>query len=766
MNKLENFFSSFDLIPNLIVILEKNGNIEFVNKFGLKLLGYKEEELFNKNWFDMCIPKYIRTKMKKTFANILAGDVKKYEYFENEIITKFGKKLLIAWHNSYLNDPSGKILKILSSGLDITKQRKVEESLKIKNIFFNEAQSSNSISDTNGIILDANPAFLKYTGFSKKEEVIGKHVSKFFYYSGDSKKLLRLLAKTGRWSGKIIAKRKNGSKFLIYGAIACLRNNEGKLIGYQSSMYDITEQEKYAEDLRKSEELFRGTFEKSGVPKVMLSPEGKFIRVNNAFVRLLGYSFEELKKKDFKDITYSEDLKISQDSIKILLSGKSNFYHFEKRYIHKSGRIIWVDISTTLIRDKEGRPLYFITNAIDISKQKKAEVEIKKYKNNLELLVKSRTLELEKQKTFFNSIVENIPDMIFVKDAKDLKFELFNKAGEKLLGQNRKTLFGKNDYDFFPKKQADFFTGKDREVLENKRLLDIPEEPIKTPSGERILHTKKIPILNKDGNPEFLLGISEDITQKKVSEENLKKAYEKLMELDKMKNQFLAFTSHELKTPLTPILIQAQMLREGDMGQLSEEQKISLDLIVRNMRNLNQLIGDVLDVATIQNNSLKIIMEKFNINSIILESIENMQPFANEKKIKIESKFDKISEFYFDPRRIKQVMENLLSNAIKFSHEKGKISVFSEVRANQVLISVRDNGVGITQENQDKIFQPFVQIVPSYQKKQHGTGLGLAICKGILEAHGGKISVKSQYEKGSEFFFTLPIRTKPLEKFK
>ena len=124
---------------------------------------------------------------------------------------------------------------------------------------------------------------------------------------------------------------------------------------------------------------------------------------------------------------------------------------------------------------------------------------------------------------FLESIVENIPMMVFVKDAVDLRFVLFNRAGEKLLGWDRETLIGKNDYDFFPKEQADFFTTKDREVLSGRSVVDIPEEPINTRDiGVRYLHTWKIPVCDREtGVPRYLLGISEDITERKSAEEEL-----------------------------------------------------------------------------------------------------------------------------------------------------------------------------------------------------------------------------------------------------
>src|SRR5215831_11988341 len=127
--------------------------------------------------------------------------------------------------------------------------------------------------------------------------------------------------------------------------------------------------------------------------------------------------------------------------------------------------------------------------------------------------------ELAEANAFLDAIVENIPDMIFVKRAEDHMFVRFNRAGEELLGWPRAELLGKTDHDFYPKQEADFFHEKDRETLRNKVLVDIPEEPIHTRAhGLRWLHTKKVPILDERGEPKYLLGISEDITARKTSE--------------------------------------------------------------------------------------------------------------------------------------------------------------------------------------------------------------------------------------------------------
>ncbi|PKP52628.1 MAG: hypothetical protein CVT92_07805 [Bacteroidetes bacterium HGW-Bacteroidetes-1] len=139
--------------------------------------------------------------------------------------------------------------------------------------------------------------------------------------------------------------------------------------------------------------------------------------------------------------------------------------------------------------------------------------------------------ELIRTNASLDSIIENIPNMLFIKEAAELRYVRFNRAGEELLGYSNTELVGKNDYDFFPKEQADFFIKKDREVLKNKVLLNIPEETIQTKhKGIRVLHTRKVPVLNAKGEPEFLLGISEDITERKRTEEAL---ITKMRELEK-----------------------------------------------------------------------------------------------------------------------------------------------------------------------------------------------------------------------------------------
>jgi PAS domain S-box-containing protein len=231
---------------------------------------------------------------------------------------------------------------------------------------------------------------------------------------------------------------------------------------------------------------------------------------NKACEKIFGYSTEDLLGK-----ISSEAFKVDPKSEKV---GKNTASTLEKTgnseaeiiYLTKTGEPVPVLISASEMKDKNGARAGYFVIFKDIRERIKHEQQIEQTNN------------------FLNAILENIPNMVFVKDAKDFRFVRFNKAGEELLGYSKADLIGKNDYDFFPKEQADFFTAKDQEVLDQGKLLDIKEEPVNTlHKGERWLHTKKLPVIGEDGKPIFLMGISEDITEQKQIEKSLRESEER-----------------------------------------------------------------------------------------------------------------------------------------------------------------------------------------------------------------------------------------------
>jgi len=302
--------------------------------------------------------------------------------------------------------------------------------------------------------------------------------------------------------------------------------------------------------LRESEKRFRTIFDQAPLGMAVIdSITGQFRRINRTYCDIVGYSHKEMLARTFQNITHPDDLQADLDNMQRLLEGRIHTFQMEKRYIRKDGAIVWVNLTCVpLWWDFETEGRFHIAMVEDITERKRAEMEIQHTQN------------------FLGSIVENIPDMIFVKEAENLRFVQFNKAGEDLLGHNRQNLIGRNDYDFFPKEEADFFTAKDRAVLKNKQLLDIPEEPIETKHrGRRILHTKKIPILDGEGRPQYLLGISEDITERKRAEE----VREQLVsELAESRNRFEMFFRQ------TPSAIAITTVREGRFLDVNKQAEV------------------------------------------------------------------------------------------------------------------------------------------------------------------------------------------------
>lgn len=278
---------------------------------------------------------------------------------------------------------------------DLTERKKAEEELLLKNYVFQSSIAANAIADERGYVTHVNDAYTRMWGYERNDESIGKTINVFFYVEQDAESVLQSLNTVGQWEGDFLAKRKDGSTFTSRCLATVVRDMTGKQIGYQFAHLNVTEERNIQVSLRESEERFRVIFERSTVGKSLTAPNGKLLKINPSFATMLGYTIEEMQELDFAHITYPEDIAESKECVRSLLENEKTSYRMEKRYLHKTGGLIWTDVSTTLLKNGEGEPLYFITSIIDISKQKQAEQDLKKYSENLEEMINERTRELE-----------------------------------------------------------------------------------------------------------------------------------------------------------------------------------------------------------------------------------------------------------------------------------------------------------------------------------------------------------------------------------
>jgi PAS domain S-box-containing protein len=358
--------------------------------------------------------------------------------------------------------------------------------------------------------------------------------------------------------------------------------------------------------------------------------------------------------------------------------------------------------------------------------------------------------ELEASR-FLDAVIENIPHMVFVKDAAELKFVRFNRAGEELIGVPRAELIGKSDHDFFPPDEANFFIEKDRETLAAMTMVEIPEEPIQTASGERWLHTKKVPIVDANGTPRYLLGISEDITDRKAAISALAEAKDKAEAANRELEAFSYSVAHDLRAPLRAIDGFAQALIEDYSHRLDIIGQRHLERIRAAAQRMAALIDDLLRLSRVTRHEQK--REVVNLSSvarIAMAQIERADP-QRIVDVVIEDDITVLA----DPKLLAIVFDNLFGNAWKFTAKvkHPRIELGTVRDSGETVFFVRDNGAGFDMAYQNKLFGVFQRLHPAHEFS--GTGIGLATVKRIIERHGGRVWAEGAVGKGATFFFTL-----------
>ena len=228
---------------------------------------------------------------------------------------------------------------------------------------------------------------------------------------------------------------------------------------------------------------------------------------------------------------------------------------------------------------------------------------------------------------------------------------------------------------------------------------------------------------------------------------------------NKHKSEFLANMSHELRTPLNAIIGFSEVLSERMFGEINEKQAEYLRDIHESGRHLLSLINDILDLSKIEAGRMELDLSRFHLPTALSNAMTLIRERAQRHGIALGLNIDpRLGDFQADERKLKQVLVNLLSNAVKFTPEGGRIDVSAKLEEGHAQIAVRDSGIGISAEDQERLFEEFRQVGSDRARKAQGTGLGLALTKKFVELHGGRIRVESAPGKGSTFAFTLPVR--------
>lgn len=578
-----------------------------------------------------------------------------------------------------------------------------------------------------GVITSWNPAAERIFGYTE-HEAVGRHITLIAppELHDEEQELINRIKQGERINHfETTRVRKDGERVNISLTISPIKNSAGEVIGASKIARDITEQKKGEE----KQAMLASIVGSSDDIIISKDLNGTITSWNKTAEKLLGYTAEEAIGKHITMII-PDHLLDEEDMIISRVKSGRRIEHFETMRQRKDGTLINLSITVSPIKDATGRIVGASKIARDISGQKKAE----------------------ERQALLAAIVDSSDDIIVSKNLNGI-ITSWNKAAERVFGYSEEEMLGQSIMKIIP---------ADRTHEENLIISKIKK-------GESIDHFETIrqgkkgkkipvsitvsPIRERNG---LIIGaskIARDITDRIEIERKLKRQTERLQQLNRAKDEFISMASHELKTPLTSITAYLQLLQRN---LKSEVDKVYVDKTLTFVSKLTRLVSDLLDVSKIQAGKLQLNYTTFNMEHLLDECIESMRHTSKTHEVIREGEPANIG-ITGDRQRIEQVLMNYLTNAIKYSPKADRVIVSTKVTDTDVTVGVKDFGIGIPPEEQEKVFSRFYR-VEGLNPGITGLGIGLYISAEIVLRHNGKVWVESEEGLGSTFYFSIPLR--------
>jgi PAS domain S-box-containing protein len=530
---------------------------------------------------------------------------------------------------------------------------------------------------------------------------------------------------------------------LIVGLVVLAYQVRTASLRAQQKKLELRVAERTAE-LKQAEEKYRGIFEEAIVGIFQTTPEGRFLSVNPALARMLGYDSPEGMLASLRGVVsnlYVDPAR--RQEFKRLMNERGVVKRFEFRVHGREGREFWISENARAICDTAGTVLYYVGSMEDITERRRAE----------EALLAERQL--------LRTLIDNMPDYIYVKDAAS-RYLVANRHLAEVIGlKGPEALIGKTDFDFFPKELAAAYFSDEQAIIQSGQALVNHEEKTTAAAGnERWLLTTKVPLRDNSGKVVGIIGMGHDITHRKEAEREAQKAREAAEAANRAKSEFLANMSHEIRTPLNGIVGMTDLALDTE---LTPEQQEYLDTVKLSADTLLTVINDILDFSKIEAGKIDLEVSDFDLRDSLESALKTVAVRADEKGLELlcDVAPDVPEQVRGDSTRLRQVLLNLVGNAIKFT-EHGEVAVRVQIETFEgkeclLRFTVADTGVGIPPEKQKLIFEPFSQADATTTRKFGGTGLGLTISTRLVEMMGGKIWVESEMGQGAQFHFTLRL---------
>jgi len=517
---------------------------------------------------------------------------------------------------------------------------------------------------------------------------------------------------------------------------------------------------KINQKLKESEEKFMSVFMESPIAITLYNSEGKLIDANKACLDLINVSNVE----DINGFDIFDDPNLPKDEKEKLRKGETVrfeiVYNFDKvkksLKANKSGILYFSAIISPIYLKSKGSVSYYLNQVQDITnlklseeKLKESEVKLRKLNIELEQRIEERTKELKESGEKFRRIFEAIPDLFFLvsSDTTILNYKSYGGSSKDFYVPPEEFL-GKPFKDFMPPEVTNLYVKNMKKTLETQKP-SIIEYSLQM-NGKDQYYESRILYFDVDQLALFI----REITYKKEAELKLK-------EVNKLKTELMRRTSHELKTPLISIKGFSDLLLDVHYDKFDDETISIIKEIKKGSVRLEALINDILKSSKLDSDQIKLNLLKEDLAFLIRFNVNELKMLLKMRNQTISLNLSDNLIVKCEKERIYDVINNLLTNAIKYSPPNSEILVQSEIKDDFIVISVKDNGIGFTEEEKKIIFQQFGKIEhygQGWDIETSGSGLGLYIAKKIVELHGGKIWMESEgRDKGSTFYFSLPI---------